>query len=223
MFQDVQLEFNQQWAAYSNPGIGNPPTSMSVTPANAENQNLVVSINGPGYTNMMAATHRPLMPVFDLAQVYYSYEFNLLTDPNVTKLQVHENEATFCYIDSKGVCYYFNNSLQLNQVNPKGMIQAYTPANVWADTGIVIPTLAPKETYPIKISYMVDLVNHTMSTLSIVINGKVNALPAMFQKIPGMIKNPTWAPGVYCQFQLGLAKAGGEVTTQYNNVKVNWE
>ena len=223
MITDALLEYNKQWTAIANEGIGGPvpyvaPTTYTVTPGPA----VAVTIAGKGYTCMMAATHRPLMPAFFPSQVYYSFEYLLQTDANVAQLQAHESEASYCWTDSKGT-WYCNNSLQLNQVNPKGMIQAYaSPTNVWADTGIVVPNLLPNEFYPIKISYCVDMIGRTMSTQSITINGRTYPLPGIFQKVPA-ISRPGWAPGIYAQIQLDLAFAGGSVTNKYSGININWE
>jgi hypothetical protein len=221
MIEDSQLEFNQQWTAIANEGIGGPnpyvaPKLYTATPANASNPYLTVAIEGSSYTDMMAATHRPLMPAFYPNQIYYFLEFLFTPDANGKNVQADEFEASFADLNG----YYYNNSMQHNNVNPAGMIQAYaSPTNVWVNTGIVLPR--PTVPTPFKVSYLVDTVAHVMSTISTEIGGKVYPLPAVFQKVPGIKRN--WAPGVYVQFQLDLASKGGAFTNKYSNVYLNWE
>lgn len=229
MISDYQLERNPQWYAVPwNPGIGPvKPISQTVTPGSDDDPYLTVSIVGPkGYSNMMAATHRPLMPVFDTSHIYYSFGFNLLTDANAGLVQVFEHEAPFCFIDSGGACWYANNSMQFNQVEPPvGKVQAYTPQKVWADTGIVIPKIQPESLTSVVIRYMCNMQTHTptMSTPALEVNGKTYALPPQFQNIPMQQMKPAWAAGLYVQFQIGLQEAGGAVTTKYDGISVNWE
>lgn len=221
MISDSLLEFNSQWEAIANAGIGGPvpyvaPKTFTATPATAANPALEVVIVGGSYTDMMAATHRPLMPAFYPNAIYYSYSFDITPDSGAS-VQALEFEASFC--DTSG--YYYNNSMQLNYVNPKNMIQAYGgPANPWANTNIIVDPFAPNVPTPVEVNYLVDTVGRTMSTLSVEIGGKVYPLPAMFQKMPG--KKNSWAPGVYVQFQLDLASKGGSITNKYSNISVNW-
>lgn len=227
MIQDDLLEYNPQWEAVPwNPGIGPvKPNSQNAIPANQLNPYLLLSIDGPpGYSNMLAATHRPLLPVFDPKNIYYDFEFIITPGPDTSKVQVYESEVRYYYTDSKGVGYGPNNSLQINQVSPPGMIQAYhSPTDVWADTGIVIPLFKPNTPYTIKIEYRIDTVGHTMSTIAITISGRRYALPLKFQIIPFSAMPSPWAPGMYVQFQIGLGKAGGKVTTEYNQISVDWK
>lgn len=222
MIQDGLLEYNPQWMALANSGIGGPvpyvaPKVDTVTPATAAKPFLTVVDNGTSYTDMMAATHRPLMPAFYLNAIRYDFAFDITPDPNISDVQALEFEASLA--DQNG--YYYNNSMQYNNVNPKGHIQAYaSPTNVWADTGIVVPMFAPGVQTEVVVSYLVDTVGHTMSTLSVSIGGKTYPLPALFQKVPGFLRN--WTPGVYVQFQLDLASKGGSITNKYSNISVNW-
>lgn len=221
MIQDLLLEYNMQWQAIANSGIGGPvpyvaPKVFTVTPATTANPALTVTIEGSSYTDMMAATHRPLMPAFYPGEIYYSLQFLFGPDGNGKNVQADEFEASFA--DANG--YYYNNSMQHNNVNPAGMIQAYaSPENVWANTGIVIP----RPTLPtlFTVNYLVDTVNRVMSTPSVEIGGKVYPLPAAFQKVPGEKRD--WTPGVYVQFQLDLASKGGAFTNKYSGVNLNWE
>jgi hypothetical protein len=223
MIQDGLLEFNPQWQAIANPGIGGPnpyvaPKVFTATPATPAKPYLAVTIEGSSYTDCMAATHRPLMPAFFPDAVYYSYEFEITPDSNNASVQAFEFEASYCDDNS----FYYNNSMQLNYVNPAGMIQAYaSPTNVWANTGIVVPQFKPNLATPVKVDYLVDTVGHTMSTLAVEIGGVVHPLPAQFQKIPGAIRQG-WASGVYVQFQLDLASKGGSMTVKYSDIGVDW-
>ncbi len=156
MIRDAKLEFNQQWEALANEGIGGPvpyvpPTLFSVVPASKTNPYLTVTNTGEGYTDMMAATHRPLMPVFDQRNIYYALEFDVILSPNTNVIQALEFEASYC--DNNQI--YYNNSMQYNNVNPKGHIQAFASStNVWADTGIVLPTIPTK----VRVKYLVDTI-----------------------------------------------------------------
>lgn len=223
MISDNNLEYSPQWAAIANEGIGGPvpyvaPKVFTAVPGTPANPFLAVTIAGSSYTDMMAYLHRPLMPVFDSSKIPYEFAFTITPDWDAAVVQSLESEASFA--DENG--YYYNNSMQLNYVNPAGHIQAYaSPSNVWADTGIVIPGKFPANVpTAVVISYLVDTVNHTMSTLSVSIGGKVYPLPALFQKVPGFKRN--WAPGVYCQFQNNLASKGGAMTNKYSGVSLNW-
>jgi hypothetical protein len=211
------------WQTYVNPGIGNAPETCSAVSATSAVPELAVSIKGGKYANMMAAIHRPMPPTVSGNQVAYAMSYTLTTDESVVLLQAHESEIRCCFTDSKGINYNPNCSLQLNQVNPKGMIQAYASANnVWADTGIVIPNLAPNTSYPITINYLLDMVGHTQSTTSINIMGKTYSLPSLFQKVPFGPQVPAWTPEMYIQVQLDLAFAGGSVTCKYSGVNLIW-
>jgi hypothetical protein len=223
MIQDSQLEFNPQWDAIANEGIGGPvpyvaPKIFTAVPATAANPFLAVTIEGSSYTDMMAATHRPLMPAFFANQIFYSFSFEVTPDTNNKSVQAFEFEA--CYCDENQ--YYYNNSMQLNYVNPANMVQAYaSPTNVWANTGITVPQFTASVSAPVKVNYMVNPMGRTMSTLSVEIGGKVYPLPASFQNIPGAVR-AGWAPGVYVQFQLDLAALGGAVTNKFSNVSIDW-
>lgn len=226
MISDNQLEYNPQWYALANPGIGGPkpyvaPKVFTAVPATAANPFLAVTNQGVGYVDMMAATHRPLMPWFYANDVHYSFTFTVTVDGNhPTQSQVDESEASFCWKDAAGNSWYCNNSLQVNN-EAGGMIQAFTPSNVWLNTGIVIPRFTPNVPCPVKIDYLVDTVNRLYSTLGITVNGIYHHLPAAFQGIPAQSR-PGWAPGVYCQFQIGLASQGGALTNKYSQIAVNW-
>jgi hypothetical protein len=228
MIKDAGLEYNKQWKAIADEGIGGPvpyvaPTTYTVVPASPSSPEAIVTIAGKGYTDMMAATHRPLMPAFFPNEIYYSLEFNISTDDNApTKAQALESEAVYCHLDDTGKCWYYNNSLQFNY-QEGGMIQVFTPTNPWLDTGIKVPKFTPNLPCPVKISYLVDTVNHVMSTQAVMVNGVSHALPASCQKLPGVNKSPIWAPGVYVQFQLDLAFAGGTFVNKYSGVGINWE
>jgi hypothetical protein len=221
MISDNSLEYNPQWEAIADQGIGGPepyvaPKVFIATPATPANQFLSVTIEGGSYTDMMAATHRPLMPAF-YPDIYYDYEFDITPDPNVADVQALEFEAS--YADQND--YYYNNSMQLNYVNPSGMIQAYGgPENVWANTGIVVPKFTPNVPTPVKVSYLVDIFARVMSTLAVTIAGKRYPLPSLFQRISGEKRG--WTPGVYVQFQLDLASKGGSMTNKYSNINLNW-
>jgi len=229
MIIDPNNEFNSAWfVAPWNPGIGPvQPNVATVTPASAGNPNLQVYIDGPsGYSNMLAALHRPFMPLSNLgnlSKVAFSFSFNLITDKNIGLLQALEFEVRPVFIDQHGRCCNVNNCMQMNFVNPKGAIQAYaSPTNVWADTGIRIPPLEPKETYPIQVNYVTDMLNGFNSTPSVTIMGKTYPLPAMFQNVPAPIMSPPWTSAMYMQIQMDLAKAGGKVMTEYNDMNINW-
>jgi hypothetical protein len=221
MIQDALLEFNPQWEAIANSGIGGPvpyvaPKLFTATPATPTNPFLTVAIEGSSYTDMMAATHRPLMPSFYPNAIYYDFEFEITPDSNSADVQAMEFEASFS--DFAG--YYYNNSMQLNYVNPAGMIQAYNPISPWSDTGILVAKFTPNVATPVKVSYLVDTVGHVMSTLSVTIAGVTHTLPSPFQKISGQKRN--WAPGAYVQFQLDLASKGGSFTNKYSNISLDW-
>jgi hypothetical protein len=233
MIPDRGLEYNRQWEAIANMGIGGPkpyvqPKVFTVIPASPTNPNLEVTIVGSGYTDMMAATHRPLMPVFDPTHIYYSFLFNLNIDPNApTQGQALESEANYVYVDAKGISWEMPTDWQIN-IEENWMIQGFTPEVPWLDTGIRIPKLTPGIPCPIKISYLVDEVNGVCSTLGFVVNGVSYPMPAAFQKIPAQQKNTepnvdTWAPGIYAQFQLDLASKGGSMTNKYSGVAIAWE
>lgn len=222
MIQDSLLEFSPQWSAIANEGIGGPvpyvaPKVFTASPATQANPFLEVTISGSSYTDMMAFVHRPLMPVFSPNAIYYSFNFDIMPDANQSVIQALEFEASFS--DSGG--YYYNNSMEYNNVNPKGHLQAYaSPTNVWADTGIVLPMFPAKEWTEVKVNYLVDTVAHVLSTLSVEIAGKVYPLPAMFQRVPGTKRN--WAPGIYTQFQSDLASKGGAFTNKFANISIDW-
>jgi len=222
MIQDSSLEYNQQWEALANAGIGGPvpyvaPTTYTATPATTADPYLTVVIEGSKYTDMMAATHRPLLPVFYSDQVYYSFAFDI--NSSTQAIQALEFEASYCDANQ----YYYNNSMQLSYVNPVDEIQAYvSPTNVWANTGIIIPKFAVGVATPVVVNYLVNTVAHTMSTLSLSVNGTTYPLPAEFQQVPGAIRSG-WAAGVYVQFQLDLPYAGGTITNKYSNISVNWQ
>lgn len=229
MIQDVNIEYNKQWEALANPGIGGPvpyvaPKVFTVTPASLTNPNMEVTISGGSYTDMMAATHRPLIPAFFPNQIYYSFVFNIIVDQNApTQDQAFESEAVYCWLDSAGKCWYCNTSFQVNY-EEGGMVQVYTPNNPWLDTGIKVPKFTPNVPCPVKISYLIDTVNHVYSTLGFVMNGVSYALPASCQKLPAVVKSPPWAPGVYTQFQLDKDYLpSGQMTNKYNGVGINWE
>jgi hypothetical protein len=221
MITDEWLEYSPQWTAIANSGIGGPdpyvaPKVFTATPATPANPYLTATIEGSSYTDFMAATHRPLMPAFYPDQIFYSLSFLFTPDANGKNVQADEFEASFA--DQNG--YYYNNSMQHNNVNPAGMIQAYaSPTNVWANTGIVLPR--PTAPTLVQVNYCVDTVGRTMSTLSVSFGGKVYPLPAEFQKAPGIKRG--WAPGVYVQFQLDLASKGGTFTNKYSLISLNWE
>jgi hypothetical protein len=162
---------------------------------------------------MMGAVHRPIL--FG----NYTFSFEVIPDPNNTSsIQALEFEA--CYCDQNSV--YYNNSMQLCYVNPKGMIQAYlNPTDVWANTGIVVPLFTPGEPTSVAVSYSVDTNKRVMSTLSVTINGKTYPLPSQFQNIPGAVRQG-WTPAAYVQFQLDLASKGGSITNKYSNISLNW-
>jgi hypothetical protein len=222
MIRDANLEFNPQWTALANPGIGGPvpyvaPTVFTATPATKANPFLTVTIAGGPYTDMMAATHRPLMPAFFPNAIYYSFEFEITPDANFKNIQALEFEAAFC---ANGI--YYDNASQLNYVNPAGHVQAYaSPENVWADTEIILPQFTAGMATPVRVNYLVDTVGCTMSTLSLEVMGKAYPLPAQFQKVPGAPRSG-WAPGIYVQFQSDLASKGGTFTNKYSNVHLDW-
>jgi hypothetical protein len=226
MIQDSLLEYNPQWTAIANEGIGGPvpyvaPKVFTATLATPATPYLVVTNQGVGYVDMMAATHRPLMPVFFPNQVYYDFVFDLVMDPNaLTQGQVLESEVSYCWQDTAGASWYCNNSLQVN-IEAGWMVQAFTPSDVWKDTGIVLPKFVPNATTPVKISYLIDMQNKVYSTLAITVNGVRYPLPTAFQKIAAT-QRPGWAAGVYVQFQIGLASKGGSITNKYGNISVNW-
>lgn len=229
MIIDQFLEYNPQWVAIANAGIGGPvpyvpPTTYTVTPAtDTGSPQMVVSIAGVGYTDMMAATHRPIHAAFDPSNVYYSMFFNMQTDANIGSAQVMECEARYYFTDSSGQGWGVNNCVQFNQVNPKGMVQAYaSPTNVWANTGIVLPNFLPNTRYSVRLNYLVDTVGKTASTLSLEYNGTNYPFPSLFQKVPMIKMTPAWTPGVYVQFQLGLDSAGGQFSIGYDHVNVEW-
>lgn len=219
MLQDWQLEFSPQWAvAPWNPGIGPvEPKSATVTPATTNEPYLIFSVDGPpGYSNALAATKRPLLPVYDPSQIYLSFAFTFTPDANGALVQADEFEAL--YFDENG--YYYHTQMQRNNVNPAGMIQAYASStNVWADTGIVIPRRWAEPT-EIVVSYMVDTVAHTSSILSLTVAGVTYPLPSQFQNVPAT--QPKWTPGIYVQAQLDLGAKGGSVTNKYSDMSVNW-
>jgi hypothetical protein len=233
MIPDSQLEFAKNWIAIANEGIGGPvpyvpPTAFSVAPANPRSPNLLVAIAGSAYTDMMAALHRPLMPVFDPSRIYYSLSFNLNVDANTqTQAQALESEANFVYVDAKGISWEFPSDWQIN-VEENYMIQGFTPDIPWRDTGLRIPKLVSGIPCPIKISYLVDTVDNVISTLGFTVNGVSYAMPAVFQNIPAQRKNTvpkvnTWMPGMYVQFQSDLAYKGGALIHEYSGVSINWE
>jgi hypothetical protein len=84
-----------------------------------------------------------------------------------------------------------------------------------------VPEFVPNIPTPVRVNYLVDTVGHTLSTLSVEIDGKLHPLPAAFQKIPGQLRTG-WAPGVYVQFQLDLASKGGSLTNKYSNIEIDW-
>lgn len=225
MFEDSSLERSSQWATYIGPGIGGPvpyvpPTSYTITPPTNLNEWMQVAIAGPGYTDMMAALHRPLMPFFDPAQVPLEMEFDMMTDLNApTKAQAIEFETCVCDAAS----YYYNGSLQINYVNPAGELQAYQGVSVpWGNTGIMVPALTPFQIYHFRIGYLLNTVARTMSIQWIEIDGKRSQLPPQFQNTPATLKSPPWAPGLYVQYQLDLAFAGGAFAIYVSNVRNNW-
>ena len=229
MFIDQFLEYSPQWQAIANAGIGGPvpyvpPTLYTVTPAaDTGSTEMVVAIAGVGYTDMMAATHRPLVAAFDPSNIYYSLYYNLQTDANIGNAQVIESEARYYFTDSSGQGWGVNNCVQFNQVNPKGMVQAYeSPTNVWANTGIVLPNFLPNTRYSIRINYLIDTVGKTSSILSLEYNGTTYPFPSQFQKVPMIKMTPAWTPGVYVQFQLGLDAAGGAFSIGCDHVNVEW-
>ena len=233
MISDSGLEFNKQWIAIANAGIGGPvpyvpPKVFTVTPATLANPNLEVTIAGSAYTDMMAASHRPLMPAFDPSQIYYSLLFNLNIDQNTpTQGQALESEANYVYVDAKGISWEFPSDWQIN-IEQGWMVQGFTPTAPWLNTGIRIQPLTPGTPCPVKISYLVDTVNNNVSTLGFVVDGVSYAMPAAFQKIPAQQKNKAvnvgaWAPGIYVQFQSDLASKGGLMTNKYTGVAINWE
>jgi hypothetical protein len=217
---DSGLEYSPQWAvAPWNTGIGPvKPISATVTPATPADPYLTVSLDAaPNYSNMLASTKRPLLPVYDPSQIYLSFAFTLTPDDNGDLVQADEFEAL--YYDENG--YAYHTQMQRNNVNPAGMIQAYaSPTNVWADTGIVISKRWTEPT-SIVVNYLIDTVAHTSSILSLENAGVSYALPAEFQNVPAT--QPKWTPGIYCQFQLDGAKAGGKFTNKYGGISVNWQ
>jgi hypothetical protein len=227
MITDCGLEYNKQWEAIANEGIGGPdpyvaPTIYKVTPANIA-PNLAVTIVGGSYTDMMAATHRPLMPVFDPKNIYYSLSYNINIDPNTpTQGQALESEANYCHIDAQGKCWYYPSDLQFN-IEKGWMIQGFTWPEPWLDTEFKIAPFKAGVPCPVKINYLVDTIDHNVSTLSVVVNGILYTMPAAFQKVAAQQLTPVWAPGIYVQFQLDLASKGGSMTNIYTNVCVNWE
>jgi hypothetical protein len=227
MIQDALLEYSPQWEAIDGPGIGGPvpfvaPKTFTVTPATAAYPYLTVVNAGGDYTDMMAATHRPLMPTFYADAIYYDFVFDITVDPNhPTQSQADESEASYCWVDSSGKSWYCNNSLQVNN-EAGGMIQAYqSPSAPWANTGIIVPKFTPNVACSVVISYLIDTVKKVYSTLGISVNGKYHPLPASFQNLPAE-NRPGWEPGVYTQFQLDLASKGGTLTPKYNNISINW-
>lgn len=229
MLLDSQLEYNQQWQAIANAGIGGPvpyvpPTTYTVVPASdTGTPEMVITIAGVGYTDMMAATHRPLVTPFDPSNIYYSKYFNMQTDANIGQAQVIEAEARYYFTDSHGQGWTANNCVQFNQVNPKGMVQAYaSPTNVWANTGIVLPNFLPNTRYSIRLNYLVDTVGKTSSILSLEFNGVTYPFPSMFQKVPMVQMTPAWTPGIYDQFQLGLNAAGGGFSIGIDHDNIEW-
>ena len=219
MIQDSLLEYNSQWSvAPWNTGIGpTKPISATATPATSSDPYLVVTLDAaPNYSNMLASTKRPLLPIYDPSQIYLAFAFTLTPDANGALVQADEFEAL--YYDQNG--WYYHTQVQRNNVNPAGMIQAYaSPTNVWADTGIVIPKRWTEPTN-IVVNYLIDTVAHTSSILSLENVGVVYPLPSMFQNVPAT--QPNWTPGIYCQFQLDGAKAGGQFTNKYNNITISW-
>lgn len=225
MISDSNLEYAPQWATIANVGIGGPvpyvpPSMYTITPASPSEEWMKVLIVGSSYTDMMAYLHRPLVPWFDPAAVYVSFQFEMMTDALAPmQAQAIEFENCFC-VDGE---HYYNGSLQINY-QQGGELQAWAgPNNQWANTGINLGILVPSTPYRFKVLYLLNTVEHTLSTISVSVNDIVHSLPSEFQNIPAIIKNPAWAEGVYVQFQLDLAHAGGQFSIFAKNVSVNWE
>lgn len=225
MLSDNRLEYAPQWAVIANEGIGGPepyvpPTIYTVTPASPADEWLEVMTVGKGYTDMMAYLHRPLPPAFDSSAQFISFEFELATDNNAPlKAQAIEFENCFCDAAS----YYYNGSLQINY-NAGGELQAWQGPNYpWINTGINLGILVPETPYRFKVLYLLNTVKRTLSTVSVTVNDVTHALPPQFQNIPAIQKNPPWATGVYVQYQLDLAFAGGQFSVFAKNISVNGE
>lgn len=225
MIRDSQLEYAPQWAVIADPGIGGPvpyvpPDVYTVTPAGPSDEWMTIFTRGKGYTDMMAYLHRPLLPFFDPKAVYVTFAFDLMTDSNaLTQAQAIEFENCFC---TDGT-HYLNGSLQINY-EQGGELQAWAgPLDPWADTHINLGILMPNVPYKFRVRYLLNTVAQTLSTVYVAVNDVVHYLPAQFQGIPAIIKQPAWAPGVYVQYQLDLAHAGGQFSVYARSVSVGWE
>lgn len=226
MFSDSGLEFAPEWfVAPWNPGIGPvQPIAATVTPASNTDPNMQVLLDAPpGYSNMLAAIHRPLGPVEDPSKVYYSFDFTMIPDAQSPKLQAFEFEALYYFTDTKGVGHVLRNQMQYSIVNPIHELQMWTPSNPWTNTGIIVPMFKPGVPWPVRVNYIADTVGLTMSTTSVTIAGINYPLPAPFQKVPGQILNPPWQQGCYVQFQPDGPAGGVNTVLEFNNVAVNWE
>jgi hypothetical protein len=233
MITDKGLEFNRQWEAIANSSISGSdapqPTVYTATDGTVSKSGaLEVAITGGSYSAMMAATHRPLLPVFDTTKIFCSLAFNINLDPKApTVAQALESEGAYTFTDANGISWQMPTYWQLN-IEEKGMVQGYTTAAPWLDTGIKIPIPTPGTPYPIKISYCLNVPAKTSSVLGFVANGVKYAMPAAFQNVAAVQENKVdnvgvWQPGVYIQFQSDLAYKGGSMTNKYTGVDFNWE
>jgi hypothetical protein len=234
MIPDSGLEFNKQWYAIANAGIGGPkpyvaPTLFTVTDGTVSKSGaLEVAIAGSSYTDMMAATHRPLMPVFDPSHIYYSFSYEINLDPNApTQGQALESEAVPTWTDKNGISWQLPGYFQIN-IEEKGMVQGFTIAEPWLDSGNRVQIPTPGTPYPVKISYMWNQVANTISLPGFKANGVKYAMPSAFQNVPALAKNTvpnvdTWQQGMYVQLQSDLASKGGSMTNKYTGIELNWE
>lgn len=225
MFSDSALERSPQWGVYVGPDIGGPepyvpPTSFTIVPPSNLSDWMQVATVGPSYTDGMAALHRPFQPFFDPSAVYVTFEFDMMTDGDApVSAQAIEFENCFCDTNS----YYYNGSLQINY-QAGGELQAWAgPANPWVNTGINLGILVPLTPYHFKVRYLMNTVKRTLSTLAVALDGVVHTMGAQFQNVAAALKNPPWTSGVYVQYQLDLAHAGGQFSIFVRNVAVEWE
>jgi hypothetical protein len=215
MIRDEKLELSALWGVRTGPDIGPWPSgsTFTITPPSSTNGYMTCAIKGGAYADAMAALQRPYLP--NMGRV--SLEYDILTDANApAQAQAIETDIRIC--DPNG--YNYNGSFQINY-QQGGEIQVYTAPVPWANTGLMPGKHPPMVTRRCRIAYAFDVVKHTISTLTAVIDGVTYAIPVTLQNVPGQLLN--WVPGIYVQLQSDLAANGGSFSLGYRNIAVVWE
>jgi hypothetical protein len=214
MINDSNLEHGA-WVAKTGPGIGPVPQTFLILPPLDDESPLILYVANPTYGNGLAASYRPLMPAFDPTAIPLAFEYEVCTDGNGPSLaQAIETDLLYCGADGYKAIGGLQNNYQLG-----GVIQISNAAGDWVNTDVTLGKFAPGVWYSVKINYLVNAVAHTITYVSLVVNGITYPLGQTFAST---LMSPIWKPGVYAQLQTDVGAAGGGFSVGFKNVGLVW-